>query len=212
MTTTAERTLVGLIHALERGDRAALQAAFAEDVQLRASLPGGDVRRFGPAESAALMLSWFADSTNIVRVNSGVDPVGDVWHVGYRFTLCEAGADLVVEQHACCTMAAGRIAAIRIMCSGFRPIDGDARPGGAGGAHAAAAADAHLNALGEGCATLTPRIATTMRTMRPGEVLAVLTDDPAAADGIAAWSRMTGHEIVATSPESRGTRYFLKRA
>lgn len=190
-----------MIDALEAADTPALQSVFADDVKLRASLPRSDVERTGRADAAALMVGWFADATDITRVHSAVEAVGDVWRASYRFTLRESGADLVVEQHAYCTCKDGLIAAIRVMCSGFRA---------AVSADTVAAVDIGLDALGEGCATLTPRIASAMRTLAPGQLLAVLTDDPAAPDGIAAWSRLTGHEIVGTIAEPDGTRYLLR--
>jgi TusA-related sulfurtransferase len=116
--------------------------------------------------------------------------------VAWRFTLCEAGADLVVEQHAYCTVAAGRIVAIRLICSGFRPAEGGA--------------EATLDALGDGCSTLTPRIAAAMRELAPGDVLAVLCDDPAAPDGIAAWSRLTGHELIDAAIDPAGARFLIR--
>ncbi len=208
MTDTAEtlskeeRTLSRLIDALEIPDRVSLENLFAEDVRLRASVPQLDVERTGRADAAALMVGWFADATDIARVHSAVDIVGDVWHAAYRFRLREADADLVVEQHAYCTIGDGLITSIRVMCSGFRPVAGAVSD----------AADVRLDALGEGCATLTPRIAAAMRAMESGQVLAVLADDPAAPDGIAAWSRMTGHQVVGASAESGGTCFFLRHS
>jgi TusA-related sulfurtransferase/ketosteroid isomerase-like protein len=205
-STAAERVLSRLIDAIETPDRPALGSVFAEDVRFRASLPRRDIERTGRAEAAAAMLGWFADATDIARVHFAIDVVGDVWHASYRFTLREAGADLVVEQHAYCTITDGLITSIRVMCSGFRPVDNM----GAGGGESPAAADVRLEALGEGCATLTPRIATAMRAMQSGQILAVVTDDPSAPDGIAAWSRMTGHEVLRTDTEAGGTRFFLR--
>jgi tRNA 2-thiouridine synthesizing protein A len=46
------------------------------------------------------------------------------------------------------------------------------------------------------CIDLTPLIAKTMSDLRPGEVLAVRTDDPAARVGVPAWCRLTGNRLV----------------
>jgi len=199
--TTQAPVLGQMIDAVQTGDRAALEGVFAEDVRLRASLPQGDVQRFSRVEVAALILGWFADLPGIAREHDVVDLVGDVWHVGYRFTWCEADADRVVEQHAYCTLVDGLITSMRVVCSGFQTI---------GAGDAVVVADARLDALGEGCATLTPRIAMAMRAIQPGQVLTVLSDDPAAPGSVAAWSRMTGHEIVATDTGPDGTRFFLR--
>jgi TusA-related sulfurtransferase/ketosteroid isomerase-like protein len=196
MTSTQESALHRMIDTLEAVDRAALEGVFADDVRLRASLPSRDEERSGRAEAAELMLAWYRDSTDITRVHDVVDSVGDIWHAGWRFTLREAGAEFVVEQHAYCTVTDGLIGSIRVMCSGFRP--------------AGYGVDVTLDSLGEGCAMLTPRIAAAMRGLAPGQVLAVRTDDPAAPEGIAAWSRLTGHEVVGAAAEPGGTRFLLR--
>lgn len=196
MTNAQESVLHRMVDALEAVDRAELQAALASNVQLRASLPSRDVERSGRTEVAEQMLGWYRDATEVTRVHGLVDRVGDVWHAGWRFTLREQGADLVVEQHAYCTVTGGLIGSIRMICSGFRP----ARIG----------VDVTLEALGQGCATLTPLIAGAMRGLAPGQVLAVLSDDPAASDGVAAWSRLTGHQVVDTTAAPGGTRFLLR--
>ena len=55
-----------------------------------------------------------------------------------------------------------------------------------------------LNADGATCATLTPLIRARMRELESGSVLEVRTDDPAAREGVSAWSRLTGNELLAT--------------
>jgi TusA-related sulfurtransferase len=126
----------------------------------------------------------------VVGEATEVEPVGDTWHAGYRFT----NDGVVMEQHAYCTVVDDQITRIRLVCSGTRP-DGSRT----------------LDALGDGCATLTPKIAAELKAVEPGGVLGVLTDDPAAADGIAAWTRLTGHTVVAMARESQGIRYYVRR-
>lgn len=72
--------------------------------------------------------------------------------------------------------------------------------------------DATVEGLGEACATLTPLIWRRIRPLQSGQVLEVISDDSAAADGVAAWSRLTGHELLSSIPESGGrTRFYLRR-
>ena len=72
--------------------------------------------------------------------------------------------------------------------------------------------DATLEGLGEACATLTPLIWRRIRRLESGQVLEVISDDLAARDGVAAWSRLTGHELLRSIPESGGrTRFYLRR-
>lgn len=72
--------------------------------------------------------------------------------------------------------------------------------------------DATLEGLGEACATLTPLIWRRIRRLESGQVLEVTSDDPAAREGVAAWSRLTGHELLTSIEESDGrTRFYLRR-
>ena len=69
-----------------------------------------------------------------------------------------------------------------------------------------------LHAEGETCATLTPLIRAKMRELESGSVLEVRTDDPSAREGIPAWSRLTGNELVATVDEdSEHSRFYLRK-
>ena len=193
MTETAERTVQRLVEALATGDRATLQDILDPGVPLRALLPRRTVEVTGSAEAMAEMLGWLAEVPEVVPVQSVVEPVGDLWHAGYRFVLRGLGTQRVVEQHAYCTVDGGRITRIRLICSGFRP--------------ATTPTVTDLDALGDSCATLTPRIAAGLEAMAPGQILAVRSDDPSAAEGIAAWSRLTGHQLIA----ARGNHFYLRR-
>jgi TusA-related sulfurtransferase len=188
-------TVEGLVQALARRDRDGLVAQLSDGVTLRALLPRRYVERSGAASVADEMLSWFSDAPEIVVREVGVDLVGDAWHASFQFDLPGLEPDRVVEQHLYCTVDDAAISGIRLLCSGFRPV-----------------ADHAIEALGDGCATLTPRIAATMRELASGDVLAVLTDDPSAAADLGAWSRLTGHEIVATTAEPHGVRFYLRHA
>jgi TusA-related sulfurtransferase len=73
-------------------------------------------------------------------------------------------------------------------------------------------ADALLDAPGEACATLTPRIKAAIRDLDSGAVLEVRSDDPAAREGVPAWSRLTGNPLVAAVEEDAArTRFFLRK-
>ena len=73
-------------------------------------------------------------------------------------------------------------------------------------------ANAVLEAHGQACAYLTPLIQASMRELASGTVLEVRSDDPAAREGVPAWSRLTGNELVAALPEdSERTRFYLRK-
>ena len=77
-----------------------------------------------------------------------------------------------------------------------------------------------LDAPGMACIDLTPLVAKTMRDLRPGEVLEVHTDDPAARVGVPAWCRLTGNRLLQTSadhthtaqPATQTTFHIAKKA
>jgi tRNA 2-thiouridine synthesizing protein A len=53
-----------------------------------------------------------------------------------------------------------------------------------------------LDCLGQRCPLPVIALARAIGTVRIGETVTVLADDPAAANDIAAWCRMKGHELV----------------
>jgi SAM-dependent methyltransferase/TusA-related sulfurtransferase len=73
-------------------------------------------------------------------------------------------------------------------------------------------ADAVLDGYGQGCGTLEPGMKLQMRAIESGQVLEVRADDPGARLGVPAWSRLTGHTLVATVEEDGDrTRFFLRK-
>lgn len=73
-------------------------------------------------------------------------------------------------------------------------------------------ADEVLEAFGASCATLTPLIREKMRQLNRGRVLEVRTDDPSAREGVPAWSRLTGNDLLAAIDEDADrTRFYLRK-
>jgi SAM-dependent methyltransferase/TusA-related sulfurtransferase len=76
----------------------------------------------------------------------------------------------------------------------------------------APASNAVLDGYGQVCGTLEPTMRAEMRALESGQVLEVRADDPAARLGVPAWSRLTGHALLATIEEDdRRTRFFLRK-
>jgi tRNA 2-thiouridine synthesizing protein A len=62
------------------------------------------------------------------------------------------------------------------------------------------------------CAVLTPMIKSRLREMQGGQILEIRVDDPSARVDVPAWSRLTGHELVAVVDEDeRRTRFYLRK-
>jgi len=73
-------------------------------------------------------------------------------------------------------------------------------------------ADAVLDAPGSSCASLTPLIKARIRELVSGQVLEVRSDDPAAREGVPAWSRLTGNPLEAVvADDAERTRFYLRK-
>ena len=62
-----------------------------------------------------------------------------------------------------------------------------------------------------GCGDLTPLIRGRMRELQSGQVLEVISEEPAAHEGIPAWSRLTGNELIETVREASRSRFFIRK-
>ena len=111
-----------LIAALEERDFGRLADTFAPDVRMRALIPPGPIELAGAEPAVARFAAWFGDSEVFELVRSGSDAIGDRLHVFYRLRVKRPGDALkVIEQHLFGTLDRGRISALDLVCSGFRP-------------------------------------------------------------------------------------------
>jgi tRNA 2-thiouridine synthesizing protein A len=68
-----------------------------------------------------------------------------------------------------------------------------------------------LDCLGQRCPLPVIALARRLPELPPGAVIRVLADDPAAANDIAAWCRMRGHEFLGATTQD-GAPAFEVRA
>ena len=73
------------------------------------------------------------------------------------------------------------------------------------------AADITVDLGQAGCGDLTPLIRGRLRELQSGQVLEVISEEPAAHEGIRAWSRMTGNELIGTVRETSRSRFFIRK-
>ena len=73
------------------------------------------------------------------------------------------------------------------------------------------AADVTVDLGQAGCGDLTPMIRGRLRELQSGQVLEVISEEPAAHEGIPAWSRLTGNELLATISEPGRARFFIRK-
>ncbi len=64
---------------------------------------------------------------------------------------------------------------------------------------------------GASCALLTPAIKAKLKPLHSGQVLEVRVDDPTAEGDIAAWCRISGHELLAAVREGPILRCYLRK-
>ena len=73
---------------------------------------------------ADILRLWFEDSDQIDAIDGiETDSFADRERVGYRYTVTNPDGRFVVEQQAYIEPRDGRIGWMRVMCSGFRPLD-----------------------------------------------------------------------------------------
>jgi hypothetical protein len=112
--------------AIAAGDRRALLSLLAPHPDFRAMTPS----RFWEADSATQVVdvmlgTWFGGERRVDAVEQvECDRVGGLERVGYRFLVTTSEGPAVVEQQAYLGVEDGRIASIRIMCTGLRPVVG----------------------------------------------------------------------------------------
>ncbi len=114
------------LDALAARDFARIESLMAPAVRFRALIPPGFEEEGEAARAADHLKDWFGDVAEFRVVHREVAPVSDRVRLSYRIRLRTAKGERVVEQHAFLTVADDAIAAIDILCSGFRPapVDG----------------------------------------------------------------------------------------
>ncbi|HMA34134.1 MAG TPA: PqqD family peptide modification chaperone [Chloroflexia bacterium] len=68
-----------------------------------------------------------------------------------------------------------------------------------------------FDGMGQACVELLLTMAQQVRALAPGEILKVVTDDPAAREDLGAWCRMTGNDLAAVVKGQGYASYFVRR-
>lgn len=111
--------------AVARKDHDAVRALLAPDFDFRAMTPSRVWEASTADDVVAALQQWFEDTDVIESVERlDGDSFADRERVGYRFRLSCPDGPYVVEQQAFLSEVGGRIGWLRIMCSGFRPVEG----------------------------------------------------------------------------------------
>jgi tRNA 2-thiouridine synthesizing protein A len=68
-----------------------------------------------------------------------------------------------------------------------------------------------LDCKGLSCPMPIVKTAQALRQLAPGDLIEVLATDPGSVKDFAAWSKMTGNDLVETSQEGTVFRFLLKK-
>jgi TusA-related sulfurtransferase len=182
----AGERLVGAIAARDYGR---IFDVLARDARLRYLIPSGPGQIAGAADVAAKYFEWFGDVIELEVQETLVERVSDRTAARYRFLLRKGPQWTAVEQQAYLdTDADGRIAAIDLLCSGFRPTN---EPGGA-----SSAGEHEFDAGTMGCADgLAAEFRRRIGAIPVGDVLVVTARDPAAKEDLPPLARLLGHTV-----------------
>jgi len=107
-------------------DAGALKAILRPDVDFRAMTPGKFWEASDPDVIVDEMVlgTWFSPERRITAVlGVETDHVATLDRVGYRFKVQRPDGEFVIEQQAYYEMDGERISWLRIMCTGFLPVD-----------------------------------------------------------------------------------------
>jgi TusA-related sulfurtransferase len=174
------------LDALTSREFTAAGSLLADDVRFRMLVPSGLMTEFDADATIGRFIGWFGDADPFeVEASSSGEVEGRV-AITYRFRLHAADGWQVIEQHLMLDVGAyARIAAIDLLCSGFRSI-AVSEPGGV---H-------HFDAGDLGCADgLAGEFRRRMQQIPVGHVLVVSTQDAAAKEDLPPLARMMGHIV-----------------
>lgn len=107
--------------AVARRDFDELATLLHPEVDFRALTPRRTWEAATPDEVLDVLRTWFGPATveQVLAIDSSA--VGDRQHVAYRLRGVRDDAPFVIEQQAYFDVRDGRLAWVRLVCSGFRP-------------------------------------------------------------------------------------------
>ena len=112
--------------ALARKDFETINSLLHPAIDFRGMTPSRHWEADNPNDvTQGILRQWFEDSDHIEElVHVATDSFADRERVGYRFRVRNPDGLYEVEQQAYLEERDGKIGWMRVLCSGFRPIDG----------------------------------------------------------------------------------------
>ena len=188
MSSPIETHEVGtaFLDALTTREFDAARALLADDVRFRMLVPNGLMTESDADATIGRFIGWFGEADPFEVEASAAGEVEGRAAIIYRFRLRDTDGWQAIEQHLMLDVDAdGHIAAIDLLCSGFRSI---------------AVCDPNrmhrFDAGDLGCADgLAGAFRKHMQQIPVGHVLVVSTRDPAAKEDLPPLARMMGHVV-----------------
>jgi hypothetical protein len=126
-TRSATDLGVALAEAITAGDAHRARALFCTPVDFRAVTPARSWEAETPVDLVddVMLGTWFNPGrTPRELLEVSTDELADRCRVSYRIRVDGADGTTVVEQTAYYSVTDGRISWMRLVCSGFRPVNG----------------------------------------------------------------------------------------
>jgi len=124
MATTSSTVEVTrrFLDAVAERDYTGMRACLANDARLRALVPTRLREDEGADAVVARFRFWWDDIEDFQLIEASADDVADRTHLRYRIGGRDEGVESVMEQHAYAKVEEGRITALDLVCSGWRPV------------------------------------------------------------------------------------------
>jgi hypothetical protein len=112
-------------HALAAKDFEQIAQLMDPEIEFRALTPRRNWEAGDPGTVVSEVLQkWFKDSDEIESLDRlETDSFADRERVGYRFSGTNVDGPFVLEQQAYLSARDGRIVWMRVLCSGYRPVE-----------------------------------------------------------------------------------------
>jgi TusA-related sulfurtransferase len=184
-TATAETFL----RHLGQGAFDSLAELLDRDVVMRALLPGGPQEYSGREEVKGRFEWWFGAGESLQVMHSEARAVADRVEISYGFRILDAmkgdkAGWRAIEQRAFCDVG-DLIERIDLVCTGFRPVVQEGN-----GPH-------RFDAGAMGCADgLSQEFKRWVRSIEVGDIMEVVTNDPAAKEDLPSLARLMGNKVM----------------
>jgi TusA-related sulfurtransferase len=195
-----EAPATAFVEALAHRDFEAVGATFSPAIRFRGLLPSDVLELQGPAAVTEKLRTWFGVAERFEVQEAIARAVADRMQFRYRFRLrphpsVPGSGWHVIEQHGFCETADGKIEAINLLCTGFRPEPEVA----SGRLHT-------FDAGTMGCADgLSGEFSRRIKSIAVGEVLTVVARDPAAKEDLPPLARMMGQQVLSVDSNDDGS-------